>query len=1570
MSRNKVVVEEGVVRVVTVGIQGPPGVGISQAYADAGDAASRQRSNHTGTQPSSTISDFNTAADARIQVQKGLANGVATLGSDAKIPSNQLPALAITDTFPVASQAAMLALTAEVGDVAVRTDLNKSFILKTAGASTLGNWQELLTPTDSVLSVNGQTGAVSLTASGLGALAAANNFSDVANAATARTNLGLAIGTNVQAYSAELAGLAALSPSNDDVIQRKAGAWATRSMAQLKTDLALSKSDVGLGSVDNTSDLSKPVSTATQSALDLKAPLASPAFTGTPTAPTASAGTSSMQIATTAFVAEEIAGGATPDATTLVKGKVQLAGDLGGTAASPTVPGLATKQPLDATLTALAAYNSNGLLVQTAADTFTGRTIAAGSAKISITNGSGVSGDPTIDLGSVASTDLSNSSNITLLTGVQTVTGVKTFNAGAFLDKGNQVFNIEAYSAVGDGQQVFDGAMTNGSAILTSATAAFVPGDVGKYIIVTGAGSTRGTLLATTISAYTSATQVTLSGAATHTVSGASIVWGTENHTFIDDALTAAGSVGGVVFIPAHMYLRRINESFELPSGVELVGEDRERSILIGAGIDLAAGAVGNYIHNLTIDVNNNDDVTGINLYGRGHVVERVDIKNWGIFGVDFANGSSDDYMQFCYSDHNGGNQTGGGSFIIEGNYNNIHVVANMFEGDLTDNGSAFEFYLGEADDPNANTRAFVRDNIFQAQCAKPSYAVGTHIRISGNYFATDVEISSGYGIETDEGQITTADVEINGNRFVANANGGAETRLTLTPSSNLTDTGILQDIRIHHNQFEFGQITGDAEDVTTGNYIYGLQITNNTFRDAHTSNIFFELDGVGFTFDGLKIENNNFLNWREVGSSAWSAIAFASVSGAGTVTFSRSDISHNTFGPARAGVTNAIKFDAASGGAFAGTIDTFKNNFNGYSLVDLATPVLVQDAFATQVTSPIVGGSVSSAGTLTLKSTTHATKGKILFGTSGYDEANNRLGIGTASPSHKVEIVSPSASNVQALKITQNDASNLVEALFVQSNGSGAALAATATQASGAGGGYGAAGYFTSNSGATGATVQINRFGVSTTNNSNAAGGLVVASSAAETNVPLVKMSLSSASATQPVLTLTNAGTGPTLVTPDIKITTGAGSGKVLTSDGSGVATWQTPATGSVSTVSVVSANGFAGSVANATTTPAITLSTTVTGLLKGNGTAISAAVANTDYLPVASPTATGTLTAATLTTSAAVTHTVASGGNVVALTITQNDTTNNKKALVVNNSTTSNSIEVIPTGNTGTDVGSAGAIWLNNNSNTGIGLGVNTNKASASAALVSFRSETDTFDQMLTRLDYRGTSHGLYLIQRTTTNSNAAIYIQDNSTNANYGAIYVTAARTGQAVEFTNSSSGAALKLSSTSGLSLNAATGNVQLGDGVNIVVNTATGTKIATATNQKLGHYGVTPVVQPGATTDLGTVLSDLGLRAAGTAYPITTSGAVTLTGAVAMNATTLATDTTTGLKIATATSQRLGFYNSTPVVQPNTTGTTSGFTAGAGSAVDSAATFTGNTGSTAYTIGDIVRALKTLGLLAA
>ena len=79
----------------------------------------------------------------------------------------------------------------------------------------------------------------------------------------------------------------------------------------------VTKSHVGLGNVDNTSDANKPVSTATQTALDLKlasataattyAPLASPALTGVPTAPTAAAATNTTQVATTAYVRGEVA---------------------------------------------------------------------------------------------------------------------------------------------------------------------------------------------------------------------------------------------------------------------------------------------------------------------------------------------------------------------------------------------------------------------------------------------------------------------------------------------------------------------------------------------------------------------------------------------------------------------------------------------------------------------------------------------------------------------------------------------------------------------------------------------------------------------------------------------------------------------------------------------------------------------------------------------------------------------------------------------------------------------------------------------------------------------------------------------------------------------------------------------------------------------------------------------------------------------------------------------------------------------------------------------------------------
>lgn len=165
---------------------------VSTAQAEA-NTADRARANHTGTQLAATISDFSAAADARIAAQRGVASGLASLDASGLVPTNQLPALAITKTSAVASEAAQLALVAQEGDVAVRSDLNKSYIHNGGTAGTMADWQELLTPTDAVLSVAGRTGAV-----------------------------------------------------------------------------VLAKADVGLSNVDNTSDLAKPISTATQTALDAK----------------------------------------------------------------------------------------------------------------------------------------------------------------------------------------------------------------------------------------------------------------------------------------------------------------------------------------------------------------------------------------------------------------------------------------------------------------------------------------------------------------------------------------------------------------------------------------------------------------------------------------------------------------------------------------------------------------------------------------------------------------------------------------------------------------------------------------------------------------------------------------------------------------------------------------------------------------------------------------------------------------------------------------------------------------------------------------------------------------------------------------------------------------------------------------------------------------------------------------------------------------------------------------------------------------------------------------------------
>lgn len=134
-------------------------------------------------------------------------------------------------------------------------------------------------------------------------------------------------------------------------------------------------------------------------------------LTGTPTAPTAAAGTNTTQVATTAHVFAERSNAATltnktltaPIITTpsgLVKADVGLSdvdntSDLDKPISTATQTALNAKQDADSDLTAVAGLSTSGLIVRTGSGTAATRTITAG-AGVTVTDGDGVSGDPTI----------------------------------------------------------------------------------------------------------------------------------------------------------------------------------------------------------------------------------------------------------------------------------------------------------------------------------------------------------------------------------------------------------------------------------------------------------------------------------------------------------------------------------------------------------------------------------------------------------------------------------------------------------------------------------------------------------------------------------------------------------------------------------------------------------------------------------------------------------------------------------------------------------------------------------------------------------------------------------------------------------------------------------------------------------------------------------------------------------------------------------------------------------------------------------------------------------------------
>lgn len=198
-----------------------------------------------GKASSTDLNNVFTIANAAIPAsQKAAANGVATLGSDSKLPAAQLPDIAVTDYLgPSANQAAMLALAGQKGDWTTRTDLGTVWIITGNDPSVIGGWTQLTYPTAAVLSVAGRTGAVVLAKADVG-LSNVDNTADSAKP---------------------------VSTAQQTALDGKVPVTRTVAGKALSADVTLVKGDVGLGNVDNTADTAKPVSTAQQTALNLKA---------------------------------------------------------------------------------------------------------------------------------------------------------------------------------------------------------------------------------------------------------------------------------------------------------------------------------------------------------------------------------------------------------------------------------------------------------------------------------------------------------------------------------------------------------------------------------------------------------------------------------------------------------------------------------------------------------------------------------------------------------------------------------------------------------------------------------------------------------------------------------------------------------------------------------------------------------------------------------------------------------------------------------------------------------------------------------------------------------------------------------------------------------------------------------------------------------------------------------------------------------------------------------------------------------------------------------------------------
>jgi hypothetical protein len=602
-------------------------------------------------------------------------------------------------------------------------------------------------------------------------------------------------------------------------------------------------------------------------------------------------------------------------------------------------------------------------------------------------------------------------------------------SGGNPIDSTGWIF-VSTYGAKDDGKEFFDAAMTASSAILTSSTASFTSGDIGKTIRVGGAG-VGGVELLTTISGYTNSTTVTLTTASSTSVSSQRALYGTDNTAPIQNAINSAmvgnsntvvfvkkntgvfciagspvtNSVGGIdnpnsqLYIPLTKYSPSIaQKSIKLwglnPSTyfVDYISGQRSPNtgiILQSMRYDSAASILGstdtantfgsfNWTHviisGLTFRVksfNGNTDIkplmSGINASKMNSIDfsdVRVQTESTTLLSIL---PDSSTYGIMAPAQDNGG-LVNLKNIQVERFYNGILCNENVVGDDLWILSCYNGIKFTAAHHASQINKALIEWCVNAIKVTGASYFNFTMLDLEPYLTSTNVVwFNSVYDLD-----------DINGNgagniKYHRSTSIGQVDQLGFTRSGSiLTSKYIASSI---NGPTSLGGYNTDGYTLQAGSFSIQPYDFNNSFLQDNS----YLKNGIGWSkmktgyASGVQLYNGQVL-------------AYTQNTGSGTFT-----------------PQAPLKVDFSNSGtvALGGNVSSSPGDFTGATMV----------VNSTSATVPLIYGSSSPSGNLTLSSSSNGTKGKIIFGNSAYDEANNRLGINTLTPSEPIDLVKSQAA-------------------------------------------------------------------------------------------------------------------------------------------------------------------------------------------------------------------------------------------------------------------------------------------------------------------------------------------------------------------------------------------------------------------------------------------------------------------------------------------------------------------------------------------------------------------------------